>query len=287
MAQETSDNSKVWLITGCSTGLGRALAEAVLAHGDKLIATARRAEQVQDIVAKNPDAARAVKLDVTKPDEVRDAVKAAVDAFGRIDVLVNNAGYGLLGAIEEVEESAIREQFETNVFGALALMRAVLPVMRKQRSGHILNISSVGGFVGNSGAGIYNATKFALEGMSEALALEGAPLGIKMTIVEPGAFRTDWAGRSLNNSAREIEDYVTTSGQIRERISNFSGQQQGDPNRAAAAMIKCVESTEPPLRLVLGADALERIRGKLSAMAKELEMWERTTIETTFESSEK
>lgn len=184
-----ANNEKVWLITGSSTGFGRSLTEAVLKKGDRVIATARKPEQLDDLVAKYPDTAKAVRLDVTNPQEVHNAVNAAIDAFGRIDVLINNAGYGTVGAIEEVSDEAIRRQFDTNVFGALEMMRTVLPIMRQQRSGHILNVSSVGGFVSFGATGIYCATKFALEALSEALAKKVAALGIKVTIIEPGAVR--------------------------------------------------------------------------------------------------
>ncbi len=277
---------RVWFITGSSTGLGRALAERVLAHGDRVVATARHEQQVQEFLARYKHHAHTVRLDVTNPNEVREAVASAISVFGRIDVLVNNAGYGLLGAIEEAEDIEVRHQFETNLFGALAVTRAVLPHMRQQRSGRILNISSVGGFVGRAGAGIYNATKFALEGLSEALAEEVAPLGIRLTIVEPGGFRTDWAGRALVQAAKVIDDYNVSSGQTRELIASVNGRQPGDPTLAAQAMIEVVESDDPPLRLVLGADALERIKGKLAQVARELESWKQVSLRTNFEENQ-
>lgn len=223
-----------------------------------------------------------MRLDVTDPEAVRAAVDAAVDAFGRIDVLVNNAGYGYLGAVEEVEDEEIRRQFEVNLFGLLDVTRAVLPQLREQRSGHIVNISSVGGFVGLPGFGIYNSTKFAVEGVSEALAAEVEPLGIHVTIVEPGPFRPDWAGRSLA-SAPEIEDYAETAGGTREYIAGENGNQEGDPRLAARAMISAVEADEPPLRLPLGQSALDMIREKLDSVRQETYAWEKTTVETSFE----
>lgn len=277
---------KVWLITGSSTGFGRSLSEAVLKHGDRVIATARKPEQLSDLVDQYPETAKAIRLDVTNPQEVWDAVNTSLDAFGRLDVLVNNAGYGALGAIEEVSDDTIRRQFETNVFGALDVMRAVLPTMRQQHSGHILNLSSVGGFVAFGGTGIYCGTKFALEGLSEALAQEVASLGIKVTIVEPGAFRTDFNGRSLSTPAQLIDDYSTTSGEFLKWIQEMDGKQPGDPNKAAEAMIQVVESDNPPLRLALGADAVETIAEKLESVKAELDAWKQVAIDTAFEGAE-
>jgi NAD(P)-dependent dehydrogenase (short-subunit alcohol dehydrogenase family) len=277
-----NNDAKVWFITGSSTGLGQSLTEAVLKHGDHVIATARKPEQLDDLVQQYPDTAKAIRLDVTDRQEVDRAIHTAINTFGRIDVLVNNAGYGLLGGVEEASEAEARTQFATNLFGALWMIQAVLPVMREQRSGHILNISSVGGFTGYAGFGIYNGTKFALEGISEALALEVAPFNIHVTIVEPGAFRTDWAGRSMIRSERVIDAYAESSGQTRNWMDQESGTQAGDPALAAAAMIKVVDAENPPQRLVLGADALERIRAKLRSMAQELDIWEQTTVNTAF-----
>jgi len=242
----STSESRVWFITGCSTGFGRELAKAVLARGERVVTTARDVEQVQDFEQSGPELARAFRLDVTDLAEVSEAVDHALDAFGRIDVLVNNAGYGSMGAIEEVYEEEIRRQFEVNVFGVLNVTRTVLPHMREMRSGHVVNISSVGGFVGMPGFGIYNGTKFAVEGISEALAQEVEPLGIRVTIVEPGAFRTDWAGRSLA-AAPAIDDYKETVGQTREYIANENGNQQDDPRLAARAIITAVEAAETPL----------------------------------------
>lgn len=278
-------NQKVWLITGSSTGLGRALAEALIDQNERVVATARKPEQLDDLVAKAPDRVRAARLDVTRPKEIQAAVELALTSFGRIDVLVNNAGYGLLGAVEEVSESEVRNQFETNLFGALWMMQAALPVMREQKSGHILNISSVGGFCGFPGFGLYNSTKFALEGISEALAIETEPFGIHITIVEPGAFRTDWAGRSMTRSAQVMPEYADSSGQTRSWMDEETGNQVGDPVRAAEAMIKAVNAANPPQRLVLGADALERIREKITQTSAELDTWEHVTVDTAFPKS--
>lgn len=284
MTESTTNAGRVWFITGTSTGFGRALAEEALERGDRVVATARDPEQVRDLEQEYPERARAMRLDVTDLDEARDSIEAAIGAFGQIDIVVNNAGYGLLGAVEEVSEEDMRRQVEVNLFGVLNVTRAVLPHMRERQSGHFINISSVGGFVGVPGFGIYNATKFGVEGVSEGLALEAAPLGIHVTIVEPGAFRTDWAGRSLTR-AGQIEDYNETVGGAREYIESENGNQAGDPVLAARAMIAAVEADEPPLRLPLGQDSLDQIREKLDQVRQETDTWERTTVETSFEHS--
>ncbi|NJM70810.1 MAG: SDR family oxidoreductase [Scytonema sp. RU_4_4] len=278
-----SAQTRVWFITGSSTGFGRTLAETLLDKGETVVLTARKPQQVEDLTAKFPNRALAVRLDVTKPEEVREAVKQAIATFGRIDVLVNNAGYGTMGAIEELSDEIVRGQFETNVFGALDVTRAILPHMRQQRSGHILNFSSVGGFVSFPGAGIYCSTKFALEGISEALAQEVASLGIKVIIVEPGAFRTDFNGRSLVLSDTQIEDYEPVVGGFRQWLQDMDGKQPGDPKKAALAMIQAVESDNPPLRLALGADAVNAIDAKLESVKAELDEWKKVAVDTSFE----
>jgi NAD(P)-dependent dehydrogenase (short-subunit alcohol dehydrogenase family) len=278
-----TNNPKVWLITGSSTGFGRSLAEAVLAKGDRLIATARKPEQLSELVAQYPNAVKAVRLDVTNPKEVREAVDAAIQTFGRIDVLVNNAGYGIVGAIEEFSDEVIRRQIETNLFGALDMTRAVLPVMRQQKGGHILNLSSVGGFVSFGACGIYCATKFALEALSEALSQEVASLGIKVTIIEPGAFRTDFSGRSLVTPEQPISDYEPVSGAFQKWLAEMDGKQPGDPDKAAQAMIRVVESDHPPLRLALGADAVSTIEAKLASVKAELDAWKSVSVDTAYE----
>jgi NAD(P)-dependent dehydrogenase (short-subunit alcohol dehydrogenase family) len=276
-------NNKVWFVTGSSTGFGRSLTETLLKKGDIVVATARKPEQLADLVAKYPDRAKAIRLDVTNPQEISEAVKAAIAAFGRIDVLVNNAGYGTMGGIEEVSDEIVRQQYETNVFGALAVTRAVLPQMRQQRSGYILNLSSVGGMVSFPGAGIYCSTKFALEGISEALAKEVASLGIKVIIVEPGAFRTDFNGRSLVMDEPKIADYEEVLSDFRTWIQDMDGKQPGDPVKAAAAMIQAVESENPPLRLALGADAIGAIEAKLESVKTELDRWREVGTNTAYE----
>ena len=273
---------KVWLITGCSTGFGRELAKQIIAKGYKAAIAARNTNDIKDIIAGHEDTAIAIKLDVTKPEEIKEAVKATKQKFGRIDVLVNNAGIGYFGAIEESEEAAVRNMFEINFFGLSKMIQEVLPIMRAQKSGHILNISSIGGLVGFPAVGFYNATKFAVDGLSESLAKETAPLGIKVTIVAPSGFRTDWAGRSANNSAIVIEDYATTAGTNKNNIRGNSGKQAGDPVRAAQAMIKIVESANPPLRLLLGQGALNGARAKLESLKNDFDTWADTSIGADF-----
>ena len=270
--------SKVWLITGCSTGFGRNLAQEVLSKGEKVAVTARNTNDVKDLSDKYPETAFAVALDVTKPEQVKDAVQKAVEKFGRIDVLVNNAGIGYFGAIEESEEDQVRRMFEINFFGLAAVTKEVLPVLRKQHSGHIVNISSVGGSVALPGVGMYNATKFAVTGYSEALAKELAPLGIKVTVIAPSGFRTDWAGRSANNTKIVIDDYKETAHAIQDTIRGYSGNQPGDPVRAAQAIIKIVETENAPVRLFLGAGALKGIRNKIAEMQTDIDAWEETTM---------
>ncbi|RYY47534.1 MAG: SDR family NAD(P)-dependent oxidoreductase [Chitinophagaceae bacterium] len=270
--------SKVWFITGCSTGFGRHLAEETLAKGEKVAVTARNTDDVKDLVEKYPDNAYAIKLDVTRPEQVKDAVDKAVQKLGSIDVLVNNAGIGYFGAIEESEEEEVRRMFEINFFGLASVTNAVLPHLRKQKSGHIINISSVGGSVAFPGVGMYNATKFAVTGYSEALAKELAPLGIKVTVIAPSGFRTDWAGRSANDSKVKIDDYQTTAHSNQETIRGYSGNQPGDPVRAAQAIIKIVETPDAPVRLFLGAGALKGIRNKIAEMTKDIDAWEETTV---------
>ena len=273
---------KVWLITGCSTGFGRELAKQVIAKGYKAAIAARNTNNIKDIVAGHEDKAIAIKLDVTKLEEIKEDVKATKQKFGRIDVLVNNAGIGYFAAVEESEDAAVRNMFEINFFGLSKMIQEVLPIMRAQKSGHILNIASIGGLVGFPAVGFYNATKFAVDGLSEALAKETAPLGIKVTIVAPSGFRTDWAGRSAENSPIVIEDYATTAGLNKNNIRGYSGSQPGDPVRAAAAMIKVVESANPPLRLLLGQAALNGARAKIESLKKDFDAWADTTIGADF-----
>jgi NAD(P)-dependent dehydrogenase (short-subunit alcohol dehydrogenase family) len=269
----TFNDSPVWLITGCSTGLGRALARIVLDRGWRAVVTARRPEQVADIVAGHEDRALALELDVTDPGRIAEVVKQADAAFGRIDVLVNNAGYGYLAAIEEGQDHDIRALFDTNVFGLVDLTRAVLPGMRMRRSGHIVNISSLGGLAAFGATGYYHATKFAVEGLSESLASEVAPLGIKVTIVEPAAFRTNWSGPSMRQSPVHIEDYAETAGARRASTLATYGRQPGDPVRAAEAIITAVGAQQPPLRLLLGKVAYDIASARLDSMRAGFDEW--------------
>jgi NAD(P)-dependent dehydrogenase (short-subunit alcohol dehydrogenase family) len=269
--------SRVWFITGCSTGFGRELAKLLSSQGQQVVVTARDAAKVQDLAADSANSL-ALALDVTDPAQVKAAVAEAESKFGRIDVLVNNAGYGYMSAIEEGEDEAVRGMFEANFFGLADMTRAVLPGMRRRKSGHIINISSIGGLVGFPGTGYYAATKFAVEGLSEALSKEVEPLGIKVTIVEPGPFRTDWAGRSLQMTKNEIADYAETAGARRKQISGYSGQQPGDPVRAAQAIVTVVESANPPLHLILGKPGLNFVEEKLKALHKDIDTWRATTL---------
>jgi NAD(P)-dependent dehydrogenase (short-subunit alcohol dehydrogenase family) len=278
--------SKVWLITGCSTGFGRELAKEVLKAGYKAGVASRNTADVQDLVDAYPDTAIAVKLDVTDEAEIKSAVKEVKDKFGQIDVLVNNAGIGYFGAIEESEEVEVRRMFEINFWGLAHITNEVLPVMRAQRSGHIVNIASIGGLVGFPGVGFYNATKFAVDGYSEALAKETAPLGIKVTVINPSGFRTDWAGRSANNSKIVIDDYKETAEANKQAIRGYSGSQPGDPVRAAKAIVKAVEAEHPPLHLLLGVAALKGARNKLEVLKKDYDAWEDTTTGADFPANE-
>lgn len=268
----------VWFITGCSTGLGRDLARLVLARGWRAVVTARDPSKIEDLKLGHEERTLALKLDVTDGDQIDAAVRQAESKFGGIDVLVNNAGYGYSAAIEEGEEDEIRAMFDTNVFGLAKMIRTVLPGMRRARRGHIVNISSVGGLVGNPGTGYYAATKFAVEGLSDALSKEVAPLGIKVLVVEPGPFRTDWAGRSLLRTRNTIADYDQTAGARWQGIAKSSGTQPGDPVRAAEAIIKVVQAETPPLRLVLGKPGLKAARAKLDSMKQDFDAWEETTL---------
>jgi NAD(P)-dependent dehydrogenase (short-subunit alcohol dehydrogenase family) len=276
------ENTPVWLITGCSTGFGRELAKLVLERGLRAAVTARDPRKVEDLVAGAADRALAVKLDVTDRAQAEEAVKKVEQHFGGIDVLVNNAGYGYLGAVEESEETAVRAMFETNFFGLARMIHIVLPGMRQRRSGTIVNVSSIGGLTAFPGVGYYNATKFAVEGLSEALAKEVAPLGIRVLIVEPGPFRTDWAGRSIQRSPKKIREYTLSAGVFSQRIATSSGKQAGDPLRAAEAILKAVESPTPPLRLLLGRAALETARSKLDALRADFDAWEKVTLGADF-----
>lgn len=264
---------KVWLITGCSTGFGRSLALAVLTKGDFVAVGSRNTNDIQDIIQQFPETAIPLILDVTKPEQIKTSVEQTIQRFHKIDVLVNNAGVGYFGAVEESEDAAIRNMFDINVFGLGDMIKAVLPQMRLQRSGHILNIASIGGLRSYPGVGYYNATKYAVDGLSEALYKEVSSLGIKVTIIAPSGFRTDWAGRSANDTKIHIDDYNATARKNMGDIRLSSGNQPGDPDRAAQAMIQIVESENPPLRLLLGAGALRGAKLKLEELKNDFENW--------------
>jgi NAD(P)-dependent dehydrogenase (short-subunit alcohol dehydrogenase family) len=279
---KTASDVPVWFVTGCSTGLGRAFARAALAHGFRLAATARDPSKIADLVKGREGQAIALKLDVADPKAIAAAVAEAERAFDRIDTLVNNAGYGYMAAVEEGEDAAIRAQFETNFFGLAAMIRAVLPGMRARRSGAIVNVSSVGGLRGTAAGGYYCATKHAVNGLSESLALEVEPLGIRVMIVEPGPFRTDWGGRSLQHGPAHIADYEATAHRRQREIAGYSGSQAGDPARAAEAVIAALNSPNPPRHLVLGRFGLDAARAKFNDMLSELDAWETTSVGADF-----
>ncbi|MBX9711632.1 MAG: oxidoreductase [Xanthobacteraceae bacterium] len=272
----------IWFITGVSSGFGRALAEALLRKGNKVAGTVRNAEAKAAFEKLKPGHAFGVLMDVTDEDAVKRGVGEVEGKVGAIDVVVNNAGYGLEGAVEEVTMAQVRQQFEVNVFGAVAVIQAVLPFMRKRRAGHIVNITSMGGLATFPGVGIYNGSKFALEGISEALAKEVKHLGIKVTIVEPGSFRTDWAGRSMAHTDNPIADYEESAGAFRKSLEQRNGKQKGDPQKAAEAIIFAVESPEPPLHLLLGHDALNFVGAKLGALQAEILKWAPVSAGTNF-----
>ena len=273
---------RTWFITGASTGFGRLLAEEVLKAGNKAIVTARDINKVIDLERKYPGKAKAFALNVTDYPQIVSVVAQSAASYGPIDVLVNNAGYGITGAVEEVTEDEFMPMFSTNVFGLIRVTQVLLPHLRKQGSGHILNISSIGGLIGGAGWGFYNSTKFAVEGLSEALTQELAPLGIHVTLIEPGPFRTDFLGRSGKEAEQRIPEYDATAGKAREYLNSQSGKQPGDPLRAVHAMMAVVESPNPPLHLILGGIALKRFRAKLDQWQKEIAAWETTTVGADF-----
>jgi NAD(P)-dependent dehydrogenase (short-subunit alcohol dehydrogenase family) len=271
-----------WFITGCSTGLGRALAQAVLDRGYDAVITARDPAAVRDLAAAHPGTALALPLDVTDAAQVADAAARAQERFGGVSVLVNNAGYGYRAAVEEGDDAEVRQLFETHVFGAVALIKAVLPGMRARHDGAIINVSSIGARTAQPGSGYYAAVKSALEGLSASLRKEAGPLGISVMVVEPGGFRTDFAGRSLQQSAQSIADYAETAGKRRKENQSRHGTQPGDPAKAAEAIITAIEGPEPPAMLVLGQDALDSSRRVLDAQRAELEAWAQVSASTGF-----
>jgi NAD(P)-dependent dehydrogenase (short-subunit alcohol dehydrogenase family) len=273
-----------WLITGCSTGFGREIARAALDAGHSVVVTARNAGAVQEFVDEFGDRAVAVALDVTDPGQIAAAVSAADDAFGGIDVLVNNAGHGYLSAVEEGEDSEVRKLFDVNYFGAVDMIKAVLPAMRARGSGHIVNISSMTGLVANPPNAYYASTKFALEAVTEALAAEVRPLGVKVTAIEPGAFRTDWASRSMKESGTPIADYADVAAR-KDLIKQFADHLPGDPRKVAEAVLMVTKLEDPPLRLLLGRDVLKAMRDKIAATTSSIDEWESVTRDVNFPAS--
>lgn len=278
----TADRKRTWLVTGCSSGLGHALCQRVLEHGERVVCTARDVSKIASFAERFPGQAIVLPLDITDPANVATAVETAIARTGGIDILVNNAGYGLVGALEEVDEDAVKDAFDANVYGAYRMVRALLPHMRARGSGHILNISSMTGFVGVPGFSFYSATKFALEGLSEALAQEVAPFGIKVTLILPGPFRTDFRNRSMR-SAPPMDVYSGTVGNFRAMLMQTDGKQPGDPLRAADAMIAVVDAKNPPLRLPLGEICSDAMRKKLERVRDELDRWQDVSRATSFE----
>ena len=268
---------KNWFITGASTGFGRLLAESLLAGGATVVATARNVDQLEDLSRQYPGGAVILPLDVTEANSIKAAVADAIGRVGHIDVLVNNAGYGVCGAVEEVAEDEYMPMFNTNLFGLVNLTQAFLPMFRERRSGAIINLSSIGGLIGSAGWGFYNASKFAVEGLSQALAAELAPMGIHVMVVEPGPFRTDFLGRSGQEASRRIADYESTVGKTREYFKTQAGKQAGDPQRAVEAIIEAINSPEPPKHLLLGRLALSRYRTYLEQRTAEANKWEDLT----------
>ncbi|TGE25353.1 SDR family NAD(P)-dependent oxidoreductase [Hymenobacter aquaticus] len=262
---------KHWFITGVSTGFGAALAELLLEKGDKVAATFRKPEQAEAFTQKAGANGRGFVVEVTDEAQVKQGIADAIQHFGHLDVIVNNAGYGSLGSIEEIDAAEVQRQFEVNVFGPLHVLRAVLPHLRERRSGHVLNITSIGGLKTFPGVGVYNASKFALEAIGESLAQQVAPLGIKVTNIEPSGFRTEWAGSSATYADTSIEDYRSTVGENLKGIQGYSGRQPGDPQRAAQIMYDVVRQENPPLHLPLGKAAVKGAREKFAALVKELE----------------
>ncbi len=277
-----SDNNKTWLVSGCSTGFGREIALAALERGDSVAVTARRLEAVADICEPYPDQALALVLDVTDSAAIRDCIGATIARFERIDVLVNNAGYGYVAAIEEGDEAAARQLFDTNFFGALNLTKAILPHMRELGGGRIINNSSQAGLMANPGTGYYSASKYALEGLMEALAKEVAPFNIRVTSVQPGAFRTDWSGRSMRRADVSLEAYAEHVGSRLDMIAEMDGKQPGDPKRAAQVFVALAYTDDPPIQLLLGAGVLAAYREKLSELEASLNTWEATTQSVDF-----
>jgi NAD(P)-dependent dehydrogenase (short-subunit alcohol dehydrogenase family) len=280
---ENSQTNQIWFITGVSSGFGKSIAKVAAQRGYKVYGSVRKDEQIEEFNNLVAGHTYGVKLDVTNHDQVHAAISHILDREGKIDVLINNAGFGLGGSVEEVSMDQIREQLETNFFGAVAVTKAVLPSMRTHKSGHIIQISSIAGFRSNPSFGIYSASKFALEGISEALYSEVKPFGVKVTIVEPGAFRTDFAGRSLKPVESKLDEYDSTVGEVGRRIQGMDGKQQGDPEKAAIAIVQIAEAQNPPLRLPLGKDSLSGIEAKIALIQKDVDEWRKLSENTAFD----
>lgn len=270
----SDSTQRVWLVTGASSGLGRAIAEAVVAGGDVVVATARRPESLEDLASRAPDQCHALTLDVTRPGAPAEVVREALHAAGRIDVLVNNAGAGLLGAVEECSPADARAALELNFFGSLAMIQAVLPHLRERRTGHIVQVGAAAAIANYAGFGIYGAAKAAITSLCESLAQEVRPLGLHVTVVEPGPFRTDFIGRSMARAATSLPDYAGTAGRFAQYLAKIDGKQPGDPHRAAAVVVRMVQSGQAPMRLILGKYAIEKTRRTFAARERELGLHE-------------
>jgi len=276
-------SQKIWFITGCSTGFGRELVKVAISRGDRVAATVRKAEQLKELEALSPGNIKAFLMDVTHSIQVGEAIKGAATYFGRLDIIVNNAGYGSIGPIEEIGMAEIRRQFEVNVFGAIDVIQHSLPYLREQKSGHIINITSIAGLRGTTGMGIYNGSKFALEGIGEALAQEVKPFGIHVTNVEPGPFRTDWAGRSATVTPIQIEGYQQSAARMMAYLEDVNGKQKGDPFKGAEAIFELSRLEKPPVHLPLGGIAYERIRKSVKSFSEELDAFEYLGLPTDYE----
>lgn len=274
---------RVWFITGVSSGLGREIAKEAAAHGETVIGTVRKKEQVKDFETIAPGLTFAYVLDVTERAKVFSTIKSVIDKFGHLDVVVNNAGFGFLGAVEEVDVDEIKEVMDTNFYGALHVTQAILPQFRQQSHGHLVQISSVAGFRATQGFGVYNASKFALEGISEALAQEVAPFNVHVTIVEPGPFRTKFAGESINRAKKKIPAYAKTAGEFEKAMEARNGKQDGDPAKAAEVIWQITNTDNPPLRLPLGQTAYNALRQKMTQLENDLKAWEHIAVNTSFE----
>ena len=274
--------SKVWFVTGASSGFGRSIVVKALEAGEQVVATARKPEQMADLLAQYPDNLRTLALDVTDPAQVKSVVAEAVAQFGRLDVVVNNAGYGLMGALEECDEAQLRRSLETNFFGPLLVMQAVMPFLRAQKSGHIINMSAIAALTNHAGFTVYGGAKAALDAASDALRLEAGPLGVKVTGISPGPFRTDFVGRSMEQATSHLEEYDKTSGKFASYLHKIDGIQPGNPAAAAAAIVQMVQDGKAPTQLYLGKYANEAARKKIALMLRELDEWEAVSLATDF-----